>query len=724
MSAERAPGIDRNAAAATLARLDPAAVPPGRERPRALGLLVEAQRRLRAGDGAAAVRACRELLRHEPDSADGHNLLGVALGSLGEAADGERAARRALALRPCDPGYLLNLGNRLAEQARADEAITAWREALVREPRHAGVLAALAGALAAAGRVEEAVEAAGRLAACPGLDAPSLARCGGIMAAAGDLAVALDLYGRALDLAPGELDWWLEAGRLALALDRIGLATEAAERALALEPGHVEARVLLAGACFRARRLERALELLDGLPLDGPEAADIANLRGMALLAQARVEEGLAAMAATRDLAPDSTVLQMTRVMYLNYHPTLERAELAAEHRRFGLAFAGAVPSLPPVESEGDPERRLRIGYLSPDLRLHSVAYFVAPLLEAYDRERFATFAYAHLIQADAVSLHFKGLVDGWRDVTRLDHAALARQIREDRIDILVDLGGLTKDSRLLACTGRPAPIQISWLGYPNTTGLPQIDYRITDGVADPDDADDLHSETLIRLPRCFLCYAIPRHAPEIAPPPVGRNGFVTFGSFNNLAKVNRRVIGLWARLLQAVPGSRLLLKATGTAEPSTRAYLRASFADAGIDPDRLELAPYTQGAREHLEVYNRVDIALDTFPYNGATTTCEALWMGVPVITLAGDRHAARVGASLLSTVGFAAGIAASEEEYLLTARLMAENPALLRAARANLRADMLRSPLCDMKGFARAVEEAYRAVWRLHCSRRLGEA
>jgi predicted O-linked N-acetylglucosamine transferase (SPINDLY family) len=342
----------------------------------------------------------------------------------------------------------------------------------------------------------------------------------------------------------------------------------------------------------------------------------------------------------------------------------------------------------------------------------------MAPVFEAFDRERFDVVAYAQVARPDSVTEHLRSLASAWRDVTPLDDAALARLVRDDRIDILVDLAGFTKDSRLLACTGQPAPIQISYLGYPNTTGLPQIDYRITDHVADPDDADAFHSETLIRLPRCFLAFALPSHAPEIGPPPVLRNGHVTFGSFNNLAKVNHKVVALWAGVLQAVAGSRLLLKASGTGDPASQEHLRGAFGAAGIDPGRIGFAAYAATAPEHLAAYGEVDVALDTFPYNGTTTTCEALWMGVPVITLAGDRHAGRVGASLLGAIGFQAGIATIPDDYVLTARLLASQPELLAAARRTLRADMARSPLCDHAGHARALEEAYRAVWQIWCA------
>ncbi len=534
-----------------------------------------------------------------------------------------------------------------------------------------------------------------------------------------DPKAALELYRAAIQRAPQRIGWSLAIAKLALELGRIDQAIEAAERVLQAHPGQAEASILLASALLRRRDFTRLAKVLAAAPKGGPQAGNIANLTGTMLVQQGRIAEGLAAMRPIKRLAPRSPTLQMSRVMYLNYDPELSRAELFREHRAFGTAFRDALAPLPPPDaSPRDPDRRLRIGYLSPDFRTHSVAYFVAPIFQAFDRERFETIGYAHVSKPDHITEHLRGLASAWRDVSTLDDTELARLIRADGIDILVELGGFTKDGRLLACTARPAPVQISYLGYPNTTGLPQIDYRITDHRADCDDADDFYSETLIRLPRCFLAFAAPEHAPQVEPPPFVRNGHVTFGSFNNLAKVNGKVVALWAEVLRAVRGSRLLLKASGSGDPTAQDHLRRAFAAAGIAPDRIEFAPYAASARAHLETYREVDVALDTFPYNGTTTTCEALWMGVPVVTLAGERHAARVGASLLGAAGFAAGIAERPMDYVTTARLLAEQQQLLSALRANLRAEMARSPLCDAAGHAKALEEAYRAVWQIWCA------
>jgi predicted O-linked N-acetylglucosamine transferase (SPINDLY family) len=681
--------------------------------------LLEAQRLLRQGGGAAAEIVLRRLLEQAPELADGWNLLGVALGQQGDAAGGAACCRRALALRPDDPGFLLNLGNRLREQGETGAALGPLRAAYLQRPDDLRLVRALAKALHLAGQPAEAVAIAQRALDLPGDEAEAAVDCAKLLAGAHRLEEAARLYRRALDLRPDALEWWLELARIAIRIDALDQGIEACETVLRHRPAQPEARVMLAALLFRKLDYGRMREVLIGLEAGGADAANAANLTGMLMVTEGQVEEGVAAMRLVEQLAPDLAQLQMTRIMFRNYDPAASPVALFEDHRAFGMRFRGHLPPLAgPAGSEPDPERRLRIGYLSPDFRTHSVAYFLAPIFQSFDRDQHDAIAYAQVRQPDQVTGHFRELATAWRDVTRLDDQALAEQIRRDRIDILVELAGYTANSRLLALTARPAPIQISYLGYPNTTGLPQIDYRITDGIADPAGADALHTETLIRLPRCFLCYAFGTHAPAVGPPPFERRGHVTFGSLNSFSKVNAGVVALWARVLHAVPRSRLLLKALASGQQMARAHLLRQFARHGIKPERIELVPFAASPVDHLAVYNRIDIALDTHPYNGTTTTCEALWMGVPVITLPGRRHASRVGASLLSTIGFPAGIAADEQDYVATAQLLADNPELLRLARRNLRHDVARSALCDRHDHSRHLEAAYRAVWRLWCA------
>lgn len=368
-----------------------------------------------------------------------------------------------------------------------------------------------------------------------------------------------------------------------------------------------------------------------------------------------------------------------------------------------------------------DPERRLTIGYISPDLRQHSCAYFIEPLLANHDRERFRVIAYNTAEMGDQVTTRLKTLVDDWRDVSALDAAALADQIVSDRVDIAVDLAGHTQGNRLNALAMRPAPVIVTYLGYPNTTGLGAVGYRIVDALTDPSGADSLATETLVRLPGSFLAYRPPTDSPPVAPVPCRGAGHITFGSFNSLAKLSPSTVRTWARVLEAVPGSRLALKGKALGQEQTRPRVLEYLAEQGLDTSRVDAMPWVPGVREHLELYSRVDIALDPFPYCGTTTTCEALWMGAPVVTLAGRTHASRVGVSLLSAVGLPELIGATTEDYIHIASDLARDADRLSDLRSGLRARVQASPLRDEQGHAREFESALRTMWRSWCASRI---
>jgi predicted O-linked N-acetylglucosamine transferase (SPINDLY family) len=575
--------------------------------------------------------------------------------------------------------------------------------------------------LAGQGRWSDAGAIIDRL--CEGIknEPETLAECADICLQASDRRQALALYQKAAEGDPERTDWQIQIARLAIVQHKQQLAKETAERVL--ERGEdAEMRVMLASIMHRARNLSAMAEHLDAVPDEGDQMANAANLRGMMLVSQTNINEGLETMARTRFLAPDAFQLQSTRVMYLNYDPDLSRDDLRRQHMDCGERFKTALPLLPQdfTERSHDPQRKLRIGFVSPDFRAHSVAYFARPFFDAFDRERFDVIAYAHVPAEDSVTADLRALTTGWRDIFSWSEQQLAEEVRRDRIDILIDLTGLTRDTRIRAFTARPAPVQMTYIGYPNTTGLAQIDYRITDWITDPEGVEDDYSETLIRMPGCFLCYAIPSHAPALEPGPCEHRGYVTFGSFNNFAKVNPAVLDLWAEVLNAIPHAKLLLKSTSSNDPTAQVIVRDRLTQRGVDPKRVSFADYRTTQASHLAIYHDIDIALDTFPYNGTTTTCEALWMGVPVITLAGDRHAGRVGASLLKTVGFEAGITKTSEEFVTTARLMAENPGILRTIRRTLRDTVYRSSLCDNKTHARTLEDALRATWQIWCEQR----
>jgi predicted O-linked N-acetylglucosamine transferase (SPINDLY family) len=416
-----------------------------------------------------------------------------------------------------------------------------------------------------------------------------------------------------------------------------------------------------------------------------------------------------------------SYALSSGRLMALHYRADAAAETILAEHRRWGDALIAqqrgpraAFPNGP------DPDRPLRVGYVSPDFRQHSVIHFLEPLLAHHDRQAFEVTAYAEVAEPDAVTQRFQALTQRWRSTVGLSDSALRRQVRDDRIDILIDLAGHTGSSRITAFAVKPAPVTATWLGYPGTTGLSTIDYRFTDEQADPTGiAEGHHTERLVRLPDGFLCYQPPTGTTSVTPTPVLTKGFVTFGSFNYPEKVTPEVVETWAAILWEVPGSRLLLKGWHFGDPAIRRRYLDEFAAGGIMPGRVELRALIPGMIEHLRLYDEIDIALDPFPYNGTTTTCESLWMGVPVVTLVGDRHAARVGSSLLGQIGLTELAAPDRGAYIRIGTGLARDTQRLNALRLGLRDRMRASALMDAPRFSKSFEAALRAMWRAWCAR-----
>jgi tetratricopeptide (TPR) repeat protein len=407
------------------------------------------------------------------------------------------------------------------------------------------------------------------------------------------------------------------------------------------------------------------------------------------------------------------------------YVETLAPESLLEIRRDWSLRLKRLIPCDPKValHTDFEPERRLKIGYLSPDFGRHPVGYFAKSMIFHHDPERVEVFMYSQrdpVSMDDSVSQEFRQHVgeDHWRWIGRTPAGELVQLIRSDRIDVLVDLAGHSKDNRIEAILNRSAPVQVHWLGFAWSTGAENMDYRISDEITEPEGmCDALSSEEIWRLPRGFHAINMPEGLPEVAEPPCLKNGFITFGSFNNINKLGSRTLALWSRLLLAVPESRLILKHRSMEVFDSREAIRSAFAAHGVDPGRVTFKGTTKHREEHFRYYGLMDIALDPLGYNGTTTTCEALYMGVPVLTLPGRTHASRVSASLLHQVGLDGWIARDEEHFFRIARAAAARPEALAQRRASLRSAFLESPLSDGIGLARALEEAYRSMWRRAC-------
>ncbi|HWA28525.1 MAG TPA: tetratricopeptide repeat protein [Lacunisphaera sp.] len=533
-------------------------------------------------------------------------------------------------------------------------------------------------------------------------------QAGNVLKSLGRYAEAVDALSTASSLAPNHAPTWLNFGVACLEAGDRAAAIAAFQRAITLEPTRPEAHNILGHALASAGQnaparaaFEAALRLRPGYAAAHDNLGRLDKQEGNLRAAVAHYRAALASQ--------PSPETHSNLLFALNFLPDAGPAEVFAEHRRWNELYAAklapaAPPPVPPTAG-----RRLRIGYLSPDFNHHSVAYFIEPVLAAHDRTRFEVFCYASVRQPDHVTERLRGLAEHWRDIARLNDDDAAALIRADQLDLLIDLAGHTARHRLLVLARRPAPVQVTWIGYPNTTGLDAIDYRLTDAISDPaGTTEQFHSEKLVRLSANFSCYRPDDQAPPVNTRPNISSGGLTFGCFNNFAKVTPDVLVLWARLLASLPGSKLILKSRGLGDPAVQARILAGFGVAGIAPGRLTFNSAELSVADHLSLYHGVDIALDTFPYNGTTTTCEALWMGVPVITLAGRVHAARVGASLLTHLGLPEWIAATPDEYLRIAREAALDAPRRAALRASLRERMRASPLCDATAFTRIVENA----------------
>ena len=455
---------------------------------------------------------------------------------------------------------------------------------------------------------------------------------------------------------------------------------------------------------------------------------------GTLLLNLARVGEAVALFRAATEQFPDDDAAWLHYAYTQNYSDSAPAPEQARAHRTIGLALRKRLG--PPFTSwnvSKDPARPLRVAIISPDLRRHAIVSFLAPLLENYDKSREAGWhltAYSTSRKSDDVTQRLRTLVDAWRDVPNPHPRYLANLIRADRIDVAIELSGHTEGNSAAAMHLRPAPVQITYLGYPNTTGLDTIDIRLVDSITDPPGpADALAVEKLIRIDPCFLCYQ-----PIVTVPPVDRlcgqpvpatSGApkpVSFGSFNLPSKISPRTLTLWSRVLEAIPNSTLILKHALLKEPWMRDNLAARLVAAGIPEPRIAVLPPTPSYADHLAAYSHIDIALDTFPYHGTTTTCEPLWMAAPVIPLTADRHASRVGPSLLSAIGLPDLAAADEADYLRIATELANSPARLAAWRTpgptSLRDIMANSALCNASAFTSRFQAAIRQAWKQWCN------
>lgn len=449
-----------------------------------------------------------------------------------------------------------------------------------------------------------------------------------------------------------------------------------------------------------------------------PNHARLASSLISILVEMGRSAEAVEVARTAVDKHPDSPLLASQLCHAINYLPGVSREGVLAVHQRFGALLDRLYPGKPlAFAGSRDPDRPLRVGVVSGDLRTHSCAYFIESFLRHHDRSRTELFCY-HTAIGDDITQRLRLHAAHWRECAGISDTALASTIRSDAIDVAIDLSAHTCAASLLAFHARVAPVQITYLAYPNTTGVRSMDYRIIDSHTDPAGAEAWCGETLLRIDPCFLCYTPPAELPAVTPGPAAGDGIIRFGSFNAAAKLSPQTLELWGRVLAAVPNSRLVLKASSFIDPLLRDEVRAQLVSWGAPADRLDILSPAMATRDHLAMYSKIDIALDPFPYHGTTTTIEALLMGVPVVTLAGDRHAARVGASILHAINLPELVADSPDAYVKAATNLALDGPRLATLRQSLRQRLLGSPLCDAPAHTRRLEVAIRGAWQRWCA------
>ncbi len=632
------------------------------------------------------------------------------------------------------PSSLLQQAIRLHRAGRLDRAARFYHRALREDPDQSAALHGLGIIAFQQGKYAQAIEHL-KAAITARRDIPLYYYdLGNVWRKLGRRTDAVMAYLRATELDRQYFDALFNMGAVLSELVRPAEAAQALRLALRLRPDHPETHLLLGLCLERMGQIDAAVEqYIAALSLRHDDARAYLLLGG-ALFKAGHAADADLAFARSLALDPAQPAAHSRRAAALNYRDDLDARAVAEAHLSWGRQHAARL--LPAAPAPGarshpnppEPTRRLRIGYVSPNLFRHSVAHFLLPVLRAHDRRQVEVFCYSNSLIVDDTTRALQTASDHWRQILGASDEEVSAQVRADGIDILVDLAGHTGDGRLLTFARQPAPVQVAWLGYPQTTGVSAVGYRFSDTIVDPPgEADALSTETIVRLPNGFHCFGRPGESGpgddcegaslEVGPPPAVANGFVTFGSFNTVQKMPPSLVALWARVLHAVPGSRLLLKSLPDAVIADR-YQRL-FAGEGIDPARIEFLRWTASRPDHLRLYNRMDIALDTFPYHGTTTTCEALWMGVPVLSRCGDAHVSRVGASLLARVGLTDWVADGEDDYVEKAVCYAKDLSLLTRIRTELRDRMRESPLCDAHGFTRDLEAAYRVMWRAWCER-----
>jgi predicted O-linked N-acetylglucosamine transferase (SPINDLY family) len=660
---------------------------------------------------------CNQILAREPDHAGALHLLGFMAYQAGRIPIAEHLVRQALKHSTGQAEIHCTMGLVLQAQNKIDEAIEQYRRAVELRPTYQEAINNLGNAYRIKGRLEEAETLLRQLIAMNPLCYPARTNLGVTLKAMGRLDDAIACYEEILAADPQRYETMNNLATALLEKGEIRRALTTLEKAASIRPRSLEIRTNLANTLRLEGRFEESIEQCRIMLEQKPNLIAARNTLAANFKDMGRLDEAVAAYRGALIYHDDATAQSN---LLLSMTSRGDRPEaILTEARMYNDRHARRLlPAPPRFANTSDRDRPLRVGYVSADFRVHSVANFLLPLVEAHDPSavQYACYSNYERSHTDPIKRRIAAGAFQWREILNVPDERVADWIREDQIDILVDLSGHTAGERLLVFARKPAPVLVTALGYPGTTGLTAIDWRFTDEWTDPPGKHDrFYSEKLYRLSPTAWCYDPPADAPEIQERPA--DAPIVFGSFNNHAKISPTTLGMWAEILRAAPSSKLLMKSGGLTEPLVQQEMRRTFQRMGIDPQRLDLRGNCPLRLEHLKMFSDMDIALDTYPYNGTTTTCEALWMGVPVVSLIGPDHLSRVGLSLLSNIGLGDLAAVDQDQYVRSAVELAGDRQRLAELRSSLRQRMRSSPLMDGPAYARQIERAYRQMWQAWC-------
>jgi len=639
----------------------------------------QAMTEYRAGHMAEAEALYRQVLARQPDHADAHQLLGVLANQTGRSDQAVQLLQRAIELNPNVASYHNNLGLTLVSAGRAGDAVAVFNRALQIQPSFPEAENNLGTALRACGRIRDAIAA----------------------------------YRQAITLRPAYPEALNNLAGAVRADGRLDESISIYRQAVALRPNYAEAYDNLGHALRTNKQLDEAIAAYRHVLSLRPDSPSTLTTLGDTLKEVGLLEEALQCYRKSLAIKPDSRTNE--NLLYTLHFQTDDPALLWQEHARWNQTFAlPLIPRTLSFANDRNPDRKLRIGYLSPDFRAHCQALFTVPLFSHHDRAAVEIFCYANVEQPDTTTAQIKPYANQWRDIVRLSDDQAADLIRADRIDILVDLTLHMGFSRPLIFARKPAPVQVTWLGYPGTTGLTAIDYRLSDPHLDPTAEDErFYSEKTVRLPDAFWCYDALITGLPVDNLPALTHGRFTLGCLNNFCKITESTLDLWSMVLAAIPARLLVLAPRGASCDRISGGLNRR----GIETNRIEFVEF-QPREKYLDQYHQIDLCLDTVPYPGHTTTIDALWMGVPVVNLPGRNAIGRGGVSILRNVGLEELIARDAADYVRIAKSLASDLPRLAALRSSLRGRIEQSPLMDAPRFARNLEAAFRAMWRKWCA------